>query len=145
MFPSCSLLIMLWFFKKSSRCLLYNEILVQCDPVTIMSGCSLKDIRLLLRQCSISFAQSFSSVGCGKALSADKSMSHSLCLVRPNTLRADHSLLAYKWKQIAASHALLSALLLSAVWSFSLRGGACFSEANDRRGDLIHMFQTGDE
>lgn len=36
-------------------------------------------------------------------LSADKSMSHSLCLVRPNTPGADHSLPAYKLKQIALS------------------------------------------
>lgn len=36
-------------------------------------------------------------------LSADKSMSHSLCLVRPNTPEADHSLPAYKLKQIASS------------------------------------------
>lgn len=36
-------------------------------------------------------------------LFADKSVSHSLCLVRPNTPGADHSLPAYKLKQIALS------------------------------------------
>lgn len=36
-------------------------------------------------------------------LSADKSMSHSLCLVRPNMPEADHCLPAYKLKHIAFS------------------------------------------
>lgn len=62
-------------------------------------------IRVSIRQCSAA-AQRRRCVSLqwvvGR-LSADKSMSHSLCLVRPNTPEADHSLPAYKLKQIALS------------------------------------------
>lgn len=77
-------------------------------------------------------------------LSADKSVSHSVCLVRPNTPEADHSLPAYKFKQIALSM-LYYAVLLSAVSNFSLGVGAYFTEANDGSIDLIHMPQADDE
>lgn len=72
------------------------------------------------------------------------SMSHSLCLVRPNTPEADHSLTAYKLKQIALSM-LYYLLLLTAVSNFRLRGGAYFTEANDQSVDLVRMLRAEDE
>lgn len=57
---------------------------------------------------------------------------------------ADHSLPAYKLKQIALSM-LYYAALLSAVSNFSLRGGAYFTEGNDGSVNFIHMLQAEDE
>lgn len=72
------------------------------------------DIRVSICQCCAAAQSRRSCVSLqwivGR-LSADKSVSHSLCLVRPNMLEADHSLPAYKLKQIALSMLYYAVLL----------------------------------
>lgn len=108
MFPRCSLLITLrlsQFF--SNPCLLYMQMPYgNCEVHSRTCVDVLADIRASIRQYSFVAQSRRRCVSLHRVvgrLSADKSMSHSLCLVRPNMPEADHCLPAYQLKQIALS------------------------------------------